>query len=157
MATGKLKKASESRVAAEVRKALGVGPNEMVSVTTPQFERFAHEPPASAAPGSNVHAWNALRAMSDEQRHGMGMRPWGSPEPEDTAASGRVTKVGEWKPNLEGAPVLWLFPGEWYAHIPDGLEIVDINFAGEYFRRGETDNDIRFGCLAYGVLVRDAS
>lgn len=52
----------------------------------------------------------------------------------------------------ENGKVLWLFPAEWYDHIPDGTQVVDINGATETFKHGETDNDRRFGALAYGFL-----
>ena len=49
---------------------------------------------------------------------------------------------------------LWLFPDEWYSAIPAGLPIININAASELFVPGVTDDDIRFGCLAYGVLIK---
>lgn len=45
---------------------------------------------------------------------------------------------------------LWLYPAEWYDSIPDGYEIVDINNVTENFKHGETDDDRRFGALAFG-------
>ena len=38
------------------------------------------------------------------------------------------------------------------ASIPAGTEIVDINYATEKFEPGKTDDDYRFGMLAFGVL-----
>ena len=38
---------------------------------------------------------------------------------------------------------------------PDGLPIVDLNFNEETFRCATTDNDIRFGCLAFGVIQEE--
>lgn len=52
---------------------------------------------------------------------------------------------------------LMLLPGEWYSHIPDGFELVTINAAPRVFKRGVTDDDVRMGCLAYGILVGPAS
>lgn len=48
----------------------------------------------------------------------------------------------------------WLFPYEWYDFIPEGMEIVDINGEREKFKRGTTDNDMRFGVLAYGFIQK---
>ena len=59
--------------------------------------------------------------------------------------------------DAEFGPVLMLFPGEWYRHIPSGYEVVDIMFQKEPFCLGETDDDIRYGCLSYGVLAEDDS
>jgi hypothetical protein len=44
----------------------------------------------------------------------------------------------------------WLFPKEWYAFIPDGLPVLDINGETESFKSGVTDDDYRFGCLSFG-------
>lgn len=44
----------------------------------------------------------------------------------------------------------WLYPGEWYDYIPEGYEVVTITGKKEPFRKGKTDDDIRFGCLPYG-------
>ena len=66
----------------------------------------------------------------------MGLRPWNDThDPDDDI----------------GAP-LWLLPGEWYAHLPEGYVFVDIFGNEEVFQRGVTDNDTRFGCLAFGVI-----
>lgn len=46
----------------------------------------------------------------------------------------------------------WLYPGEWYDSIPEGYRILDINGEEESFVHGETDDDIRCGCLAYGFM-----
>lgn len=46
----------------------------------------------------------------------------------------------------------WLYPYQWYDHIPNGLSIVDINGKEELFEKGKTDDDRRMGMLAYGFL-----
>ena len=46
---------------------------------------------------------------------------------------------------------IWLIPGEWYNVIPEGFILTCITGRDEPFKKGETDNDIRFGCLAYGI------
>ncbi len=44
-----------------------------------------------------------------------------------------------------------LFPGEWYNLIPDGIMVTGL-YGNQYpFKKGESDDDIRFGCLAYGI------
>ena len=48
----------------------------------------------------------------------------------------------------------WLYPGDWYDSIPDGLTIVDINGIEEEFKHGFTDNDTHFGALAYGFISK---
>lgn len=53
---------------------------------------------------------------------------------------------------LEVEHDILLIPGEWYNSIPEGFELIDICGHKELFKKGETDNDIRFGCLAYGII-----
>lgn len=44
-----------------------------------------------------------------------------------------------------------LFPGEWYHCIPNGFMVTGL-YGEEYpFEKNKTDDDIRFGCLAYGI------
>lgn len=45
-----------------------------------------------------------------------------------------------------------LFPGEWYNVIPDGFHIVGLSGEKYTFEKGKSDDDIRFGCLPYGIL-----
>lgn len=46
-----------------------------------------------------------------------------------------------------------LYPLEWYDDIPAGLEMLCISGRTEKFVHGQTDNDTRFGMLAFGFLV----
>jgi hypothetical protein len=48
---------------------------------------------------------------------------------------------------------LFLFPGEWYSYIPEGFEVVTLRYNREVFARGVSDDDTRFGYLAYGILA----
>jgi hypothetical protein len=156
MGEGKLKRSSESPVAAKIRDALDVGPDEEVQIVTPQFERPAGEPPPMSAPTS-IAEFNALKTMTDAQRQHLGLRRWGRPEDEDMMTGNSASPRKSRRPDLTGAPMLWLFPSEWYDHIPDGYEVVSISYYVEKFERGVSDNDIRYGCLPYGILVRDSS
>lgn len=52
---------------------------------------------------------------------------------------------------------LMLFPFAWYEHIPDGFEIVFINGKKDVFEKGKTDDDTRFGLLAFGVIGLDVA
>lgn len=53
---------------------------------------------------------------------------------------------------LNSGDVHYLFPGEWYEHIPNGFDVVDINGKQEKFEKGVSDDDVRFGCLPYGFV-----
>lgn len=122
-----------------IREKLNIPPEDTVVFHTPQFERKARDPaPGVLVPDAAVFA--SLATAPIPVLRELGLRAFGSiPEGED----------GNDKP---GAPILYLFPGEWYAHIPAGFEVVDIMGNRERFEPGVSDDDIRFGCLPYGVL-----
>lgn len=44
-----------------------------------------------------------------------------------------------------------LMPGEWYNIIPNGFIVTGLNGEKYAFKRGVSDNDIRDGCLNYGI------
>lgn len=44
-----------------------------------------------------------------------------------------------------------LFPGEWYDIIPDGFIVTGLYGESYAFEKGKSDDDIRFGCLPYGI------
>lgn len=55
----------------------------------------------------------------------------------------------------EEQPKLWLFPLYLVPIIPEGLEVVDINGEKYKYEKDTADNDIRFGCVAYGIEIED--
>jgi hypothetical protein len=143
-----LAKAGESDVAAAIRRAIGAGPDEEVQVTVPQFQRCPREglPAQRKAPRSpgdpgpqsapkDLAGFEALRGLSEDELQALGLRRWGRDE--DRGDRG---------------PMLWLFPGEWYEAIPDGFLVIGLSFKQKAFVRGKSDDDIRFGCLPYGIV-----
>jgi len=56
--------------------------------------------------------------------------------------------------NKDPEKIHWLFPKEWYDHIPEGYKVVSIIGDIEKFQKGKTDDDIRFGALAYGFIQK---
>ena len=54
--------------------------------------------------------------------------------------------MGHWTDNH------WLFPKEWYNFIPIGYPVVDI-FDEELIFDKTFDDDIRFGCISYGIKI----
>lgn len=50
-----------------------------------------------------------------------------------------------------------LFPGEWYNLIPDGFMVVGLSGERYQFQKGKSDDDIRFGCLPYGLTRKTSS
>lgn len=109
----------------DLRDALGLKPGEAMQVMTPQFNRTdGLEVPLP------LMDFAKLPTLSEETLKAIGCQKW-----DDADSAGKV---------------LWLFPCEWYDHIPDGTRIISISGEHEFFKRGETDNDRRFGALAYG-------
>lgn len=108
-----------------------------ITIITPQFERPAGEPPPPSLPAS----WEEFNTLDMMALREMGLQQWNDPATDKDFGWSHPGKV------------LFLFPAEWYPFIPDGMEIVDINGRTEKFKRGKTDDDMRFGCLAYGRLV----
>lgn len=115
-----------NELSAAIREAIGVGPYDEVECVTPQFTR-TNGRKVTYFPSSP----NQFDALKD-------MRP-------------EVLKelcLGLWD---EGGP--WLLPGEWYDFIPEGYPLYCISGEIKPFKKGVTDNDIRFGCLAYGIML----
>ncbi len=83
--------------------------------------------------------WEVLLEMDAIALRELGCRPWN--DLDDPGAE-------------HGNRLLLLFPGEWYAFIPAGFPVVTIAGRREAFVPGRTSDDIRFGCLAYGVYAR---
>lgn len=111
-------------------EAIGAQPGEPVQIITPQFKRTdGLKVPLLQVTFSNLPLYDAATLKA------VGCQKWD-------------------EPNADGE-TLWLFPHEWYAIIPDGTPIVTINGEHETFKRGETDDDMRFGALAYGFLKRE--
>lgn len=99
-----------------------------IKIITPQFER--EDGMAPRKPQKSIEWFMSLKKKSRAQLKELGMRPW----------------------NEDG---LWLFPGEWYNSIPDGIEVVDISYKRKKFKNGFSDDDIRFGCLPYGFVIKN--
>lgn len=122
MDSSELRFGDESEIAAEIRQILGVGPYEQVTIITPKFERpEGGEPPWIP---KTKEEFDSLRNLSDKALRFLCLKEW---------------ECGH-----------WLYPGEWYDAIPDDYEIVNIFGNVEKFEKGETDDDIRYGCLSYG-------
>lgn len=55
----------------------------------------------------------------------------------------------------EDLPNLWLFPLWLVPIIPNGLEVMSISGHKFIYEKDKVDNDIRFGCVAYGVEIKE--
>lgn len=131
----------ENELAALIRQAIGVGDWDPVTAITPQFNRDDGQEPWFY-PETTADLDGLLGAPPEVLRT-MCLMPFNDPnDPEDNWDTQRIG--GE----------LWCFPVQWYDHIPEGYEVTTINGRTEKFKRGDTDDDRRFGCLPYGFVRR---
>ncbi len=115
-----------NELARQIRKAIGADDYEDVLLMLPQFERPSGKE-CYLLP-QDADEIDALKEAPSSILLDIGLRIW----------------------TVKNRIAYWLFPGEWYDHIPDGYEVLDIFGEKEAFRRGRSDDDIRFGCLSYG-------
>lgn len=126
----RLPQVGASELADQIRSAIGAGMFEEVTVILPQFDRTDGNDPWWF-PQSAEDLDSIKRAPSDFLRK-LGLGLWSG----------------------DNGVEHWLYPGEWYKHIPEGYEMACIDGETEAFKTGETDDDIRYGCLAYGFTRR---
>ena len=53
-------------------------------------------------------------------------------------------------------PNLWLFPLYLVPIIQEGLEVTSISGNKYKYEKEKADNDIRFGCVAYGIEIKES-
>ena len=109
--------------------AIGLQPGDKLEIITPQFAR---------TDGVQVPSPDFVSIADYEAL------------PTKDAATLRALGLGVWDSDEKGTH--WLYPAEWYSRIPDGLEILSICAERKVFKRGETDDDMRFGMLSFGFL-----
>lgn len=122
-------------------EAEGIPRPSGVRILTPQFHRGPDDP-KPVAPPTDRAGFKALSKLPIAELRAMGLGQWNDPSKPDKNAK-----------EVFRRNTLMLLPGEWYDAVPDGTVLHSIDGDREVFLRGETDNDIRYGCLAYGVLV----
>lgn len=68
-----------------------------------------------------------------------------------TIAEAKELRFGRWTKDSD----LWLIPIWLYPLIPVGLELTSISGKKVVFDGKNIDTDTRFGCLAYGIELRE--
>lgn len=96
-----------------------------LEIITPQFNRTDEVVPVT--PDGGTIWFDALKKLPYETLVAIGMGVW-----EDDH---------------------YLYPAEWYDFIPDGYPVIDICNKIEPFKKGVTDDDRRYGMLAFGFKV----
>lgn len=141
-----------------------------VIIKTPQFER-AEELDFDYIPENEEHFRSILENAPWEVLHGMGFRKWATmnnlidenlrkPKSETVeipivnAAASLSVDVGKrndvpTKPLDEDMEIV-LIPGEWFDAIPESFVVTGLHGESYPFYKDDADDDIRFGCLAYG-------
>jgi len=145
-----------------LRAVTGAAPDEELHITTPTFERPSNLPPPMIPPTAQ-RDWAEFQRMDREALRAWGLQPFAGYTTEPPRVAGGIVHRDafyyERDSNDDGGDerpqthTLWLFPGTWYQHIPNGFPIVDIFGVLDEFERGKTDDDIRYGCLAFGVMI----
>ena len=119
---------NDTGFAVNLAKALGMKNGDTLQVMTPQFERVDGRK-VTYFP-TTPKEYEALKKLSPEDLKKVGCQVW--------------EKVD--------SKTLWLFPYEWYNVIPDGTKVYSIMWKEKVFKRGESDDDMRGGALAYGFI-----
>jgi hypothetical protein len=140
-------------------------------IITPQFDRA--EPLGFEVPSNEAEVQailNVVATISNEVLFEFGFRKWctmneciienqGKPKVNNVSIPALNGPNVELDLGIGNAPTevldvdeaIWLFPAEWYSIIPDGLATTGLNGETKIFKRGESSDDRRFGCLAYGI------
>lgn len=130
-------------LASFLKKELGLENNDTINIITPQFERD-FEIEIDFIPKSGTELKTLIESAPKDILQKMGVCIW-------TTYDSEVADYGK-SSYLKPQQIHYLFPKEWYDYIPDGFEIINVLGEKEIFKRSQTDNDIRFGCLAYGFV-----
>lgn len=123
----------------ELMDVLGIKPGDKLNVITPQFER-EYDLEIDFIPKDKVELDALINSAPQEVLKKMGVCVFTTHEEE--------IKYGT--TYLGPDEIHYLFPGEWYSHIPNGYPTLTINGDIERFEKGVSDDDIRYGCLPYG-------
>lgn len=72
-----------------------------------------------------------------------------------TVEEARELGFKKWSEEEEDVRDLWLFPLYLTPIIPDDFEVIDIYGEPIKYEKCKMDNDIRFGCVAYGIIIKE--
>lgn len=114
-----------------------MGDEIVIEVVSPPTYRPPTEPGPGAPPDTRED-WEDLWRMTRQGLKERGLCAWCDPTDED------------WPLDR----CLMLLPGEWYQHVPDGFHTVNIFGVSSFFEKGDTDDDLRYGYLSFGVLAQ---
>lgn len=124
--------------------------------TAEQFNSVVNDATVNVLLGLGFRKWdtmnNIIRENMGKPKHDILKIPFiNKPDEEFVIDTGRKDAPIELLPVDED---ILLIPGEWYNIIPDGFTVTGLDGETYPFKHGESDDDIRFGCLAYGIRRR---
>jgi hypothetical protein len=122
---------NDPHFAKQLANVLGVEKGESVEIITSQFTRTDGKK-ITYMP-TTVEEFDRLKTMSENNLKIAGCQIW----------------------DKENGNTHWLYPAEWYNFIPDGYIVTGISGEAKPFRRGATDDDVRYGVLAYGFVQKE--
>ena len=121
----------DENFAVKLNDAIGVKSGDTIEIITPQFDRTDGVDITSKPIPNTVRNFDTLKLLPKEILVEMGLGVW-----DETSTTTH-----------------YLYPKEWYDSIPDGYPVTFISGDTEPFKTGKTDDDYRYGCLAYGFVV----
>lgn len=147
---------------------------EYVPVTEDQFKTVIENAPTDILRGMGFGKWSSMNSLINENNEAKPKHTISIPllNPEDALDSfnpdapkqeGKMRiENGSLKVECgkeEGTPTelldededVLLFPAEWYNIIPNGFIVTGLCGESYPFVKGKSDDDMRFGCLAYGI------
>jgi len=141
-----------------------------VTIITPQFERtekleyefkptskkqflmIVNNAPWDILRGMGFRRWDNMSEIAKENKASQGKGTINIPI---INAPGHTYDVDlEHEGPTKGDVNQWviMIPGEWYDIIPEGFMVTGLYGEKYPFKKGESDDDIRYGCLPYGIV-----
>lgn len=120
--------------------------------TKKQFMAIVEKAPLEILFGLGFRKWDTMNTLIKEN-HGSSLVEFpviNSPNDKETI----TFKVGSDKVPTKLLDIdedVLLFPGEWFDLIPEGFKTTGLYGEETVWEKAKADDDIRFGCLAYGI------
>lgn len=126
---------------------------EFVPENEEQFYKTINEAPWDILKGMGFRKWSSMNEIIQENQEGKNDEKTVE-IPIINSNESCCMKTGTKNPPkelLEEDEVILLFPGEWFESIPEGFITTGLFGEEESWEKAKSDDDIRFGCLAYGI------
>ena len=130
----------------ELIDTLGFKQGDTINIQTPHFHRDSPIE-INLIPYTKEELELVIQTASKENLKKMGIGIWDSYE--------QVMLEEGKSPYLKEGEYHYLFPGEWFKHLPDGFIVIGLNGEQYPFDKTTSDDDIRYGCLSYGFIRKE--